>query len=157
MAQNFSEDTMARIADIRLGCRVDRAAAAVTTGPVNFFHVTGGNVLLTGFYGEITVQQAVAQAISINMDVDVGTDTPIASVGADANNFVVGRMCYLPAVAGALTWTAQGGACPLTVGPPYVLRPGMIAVTSSGSQTTGRMKWSLWYVPIEDGAYVEAV
>ena len=157
MAQNFSEDTMQRIADMRLGCRVERAAAAVTTGPTNYFHVSGGNVLLTGFYGEITVAQAVAQVLAIDLDVDAGTDVPLGSNGAEANNYVVGRMCYLPAAAGAVTWSAAGGACPLEIGPPIVLSPGMITVTSSGSQTTGRMKWALWYVPIEDGAYVEAV
>lgn len=156
MAQNFSEDTRQRIADLRAGCLVERAAAANVTA-TDLFHIVGGNILLTGFYGEITVAQAVAQVIAINLIADAGTNVPLGSNSAEANGYVAGRMCYLPAATGAVTWTAECGACPINVGPSVTLSPGTIRVTSSGDQTTGRMKWALWYVPIEDGAYVVAV
>jgi len=154
---NFSAETQARIMDMRLGMQVVRPSAVLTNATVSIFYVRGGNVILTGFYGEVMGTLDAASVISLNMNVDAGTDTPIASNSADGNGYAVGRMLFLPAVAGAATWTAAGGACPITVAPTYVLRPGTLDMTCNGNATTGAMRWTLFYVPFDDGAFVGIV
>jgi len=157
MPENYSVDTQSKLADMRLAFRVVRPTALLTAATVPIFYVYGGNVLMTGFYGEIMVVLDAASVISINMDVDTGAgDTALAANGADANTYVAGRMCYLPAVAGVLTWTAECGACPVNVAPDYVLRPGHIDMVCNGAATLGSMRWTMWYVPVTAGAYVVA-
>jgi hypothetical protein len=86
----------------------------------------------------------------------VYVDTVLGSQGADINTFVAGRMIYLPAEAGALTNTAAGGACPIDIAPLQILPPGHFDLTSTGTTTTGTIRWSLWYIPLADGAKVVA-
>jgi hypothetical protein len=151
---NISEDTALRIADIALGMRVDRAAAVIAAGQV-LFTVYGGNVLVTGFYGEIMVLIDGANQLTLTFDADSGMgDTVLGSAGADINTFIAGRMIYLPAAAGALTNTATAGACPLDVAEKWVLPPGHLDLTSTGTTTLGTIRWSIFYVPLEPGAYI---
>jgi hypothetical protein len=164
MAQtlNISVDTADRLSDIVVGCRVDRAAA-VLAGAQTLFTVSGGNILLTAFYGEImTAIDAVANRLTLTYDVDISAnasvyvDTVLGSIGADIQSFIVGRMIYLPAAAGALTNTLASGACPVDIAPMEILPPGHFDLTSNGTTTTGTIRWSMWYVPLEAGAFVVA-
>jgi len=157
---NVSEDTAQRVADMVVGCRVDRGAAVIAAA-TNLFTVAGGNVKLVAFYGEIMVLIDGANQLTLTYDVDVKNtnvyvDTVLGSQGADIDTFVAGRMIYLPAEAGALTNTAAGGACPVDIAPDMVLPPGHFDLTSTGTTTTGTIRWSLWYIPIDAGAYVYA-
>jgi len=158
MAQtlNISEDTALRMADIALGMRVDYPSSAIAVAQV-LFTVHGGNILVTGFYGEIMVAIDAANELTLTFDADAGAglDTVLGSAGADINTFIAGRMIYLPAAAGALTNTATAGACPLDVAENWVLPPGHFDLTSTGTTTTGRVRWSLFYIPLEPGAYVD--
>lgn len=145
-----------RIADIALGLRVERPAAVIAAA-TNIFTVAGGNVLITGFYGEITVVIDGANQLTLTYDADTGaTDTVLGSQGADIDTFIAGRMIYLPAAAGALTNTATAGACPLDVAENWILPPGHMDLTSTGTTTTGKIRWVLFYIPLADGAYVYA-
>ena len=153
---SYSEDTQMRIADIALGLRVVRPAAAIAAA-TNLFTVAGGNVLITGFYGEIMVVIDGANQLTLTYDADTGaTDTVLGSQGANLNTFVAGRMIYLPAAAGALTNTGTCGACPLDVAENWILPPGHFDLTSTGTTTTGTIRWTLFYIPLADGAYVYA-
>lgn len=162
MAQtlNLSQDTMARIADDVAGCRVDRAAA-VLAGTQVLFTVTGGNILLVGFYGEfMTAIDAVANRLTLTYDVDISAngsvyvDTVLGTQGLDIQSFVVGRMVYLPIAGGALTNTGASGACPIDIAPIMVLPPGHFDLASNGTTTTGTIRWSMWYIPLEAGVKV---
>ena len=157
---SYSQDTLNRISDVVLGCRVDRAAA-ILAGAQTLFTVSGGSIMLTGFYGEVTVViNAVANRLTLTYDADISAngsvyvDTVLGSLGADTQGFVAGRMFYLPVAGGALTDTTTCGACPLDVAPLYVLPPGHFDLTSNGTTTTGKIRWSMWYVPLGDGVNV---
>lgn len=162
MAQtlNISEDTAARIADVVVGCRVDRAAAVTTGGAEVLFTVSGGNILLTALYGEVMATIDAAATVAINYDADISTngsvyvDTAIGSASANPNGYAVGRMVYLPLEAGAMTWTGGGGACPIDIAPIMILPPGHFDLTSGAATTTGTIRWSIWYIPLEAGVRV---
>ena len=158
---SYSVDTQNRIADVQLGLRVDRATAVIAASQT-LFTVSGGSVLLTGFYGEITVAIDAGNQLTLNYDADVSAngeayaDTVLGSQSADINTYVAGRMLYLPAEAGALTITAAGGACPIDIAPLQILPAGHFDLTSTGTTTTGKIRWSLWYIPLDEGAKVVA-
>jgi hypothetical protein len=157
---SYSQDTLDRIADLVVGCRVDRAPAILAANQV-LFTVSGGSIMLTGFYGEITVViEAIANRLTLNYDADISAngsvyvDTVLGSQGADTQGFVAGRMFYLPATAGALTDTTTCGASPFDVAPIRILPPGHFDLASNGTTTTGKIRWSMWYVPLGDGVNV---
>ena len=159
---NISEDTAQRIADMHVGCRVDRDAAAIALGAQTLFTVAGGNILLTGFYGEIMALMAGA-GCTLTLDYDADDklalpleDTVLGSVSGDIATYVAGRMIYLPIEGGAVTITAAGGACPIDVAPIMVLPPGHFDLTGGAASTAGSIRWSLWYIPLDAGAYVVA-
>ena len=160
MAQtlNLYGSTAAMIADMRYGCRVDRAAAIVTAATVPIFYVYGGNIRLTGFYGEIMVTIETAVNLSLDYDVDeaAALDTALGTATGNMITYVPGRMITLPAAAGALAVSATGGAAPIDVVPNYILPIGHFDLVSAVASVTGTIRWSLWYVPVEPGAYVVA-
>jgi hypothetical protein len=159
---NISQDTMGRTADIVVGCRVDRADAILTGGAERIFTVVGGNILLTGFYGEIMVliDSGAGCTLAINYDADdklvALEDTVLGSASGDIDTYVAGRMVYLPIAGGAMTITGAGGACPIDVAPIMILPPGHFDLTSGAATTLGTIRWSLWYIALEAGAYVVA-
>ena len=143
------------VANITEGIKVDSAAALITAAPVSKFTIVGGNVLMLGFYGEIMIVfPAGACTVAVDANPTVGTTTAIATASADIATYIAGRMAHLPVVGGALTWTAQCGAAATDIAPTYVLRPGTIDVTGSAAPATGTIRWTMWYVPLDDGAYV---
>ncbi len=158
MAQtlNISEDTAQRIADMVVGCRVDRVAE-ITGATQNLFTVAGGHVLMTGFYGEIMVAIDTANVWDINYDATTVTDTVMGTDSEALNGFVAGRMFYLPVnAAGAITVTAECGACPIDIRAETILPPGHFDLTGTNALTAGQVRWSIWYVPLDPGAYVYA-
>jgi len=154
---NLYGDTANRIADLRIGCRVDRPAA-ILAAATNLFTVAGGNVILTAFYGEIMVVIDAANQLTLTYDADeaAALDTVLGTASADINTYVAGRMIYLPTLAGALTVSGTCGACPIDIAPNWLLPPGHFDLTSTGTTTTGTIRWSLWYVPVDPEAYVYA-
>jgi hypothetical protein len=156
---NLSENTAQRIADMVVGCRVDRAAAVFNGAGQDIFSVEGGNIELRGFYGEIMVAIDGASTAAISFDVDeaAALDTALGSATGNLNTYIAGRMFTLPVAAGALTVSGTCGAAPINVVPNYILPPGDIVLTTTAATTLGTVRWSLWYVPVDPGAYVVAV
>ncbi len=150
----YEQSQLENIAACHLGIRVDRTAARILTTPgTTIFTVTGGNVLMTGFVGEIVVAQgATAATLSLVHTPTVGTATTMAAGVTDIQSNLAGTMLMLPAVlGGALTETATAyGTITAT---RYVLRPGIMTIFGSASPT-GSIQWTMWYVPIDYGAYV---
>jgi len=137
-----------------LGIRVASAAARITAAAVTKFTISGGNVLMTWFYGEvIVVQSATACTLTVTNTPTVGTATAIAAGATDINAAAAGMCLQLPAVVGAtLTLTATAYAVPLQRG-RHILRPGVLSVAGSASPT-GSIAWYMWYLPLEPDAYV---
>ena len=151
----YYQSQLEEIAALHLGIRVERAAARIVITPgTTLFTVAGGNVIMTAFIGEIiVVQGAGATTLSLVHTPTTGTASTIASGVTDIAGGAVGQMIALPAaLAGGLTMTATSYGVPLER-IRYILRPGVMSVFGSASPT-GSISWTMWYVPVEPGAYV---
>ena len=157
---NYSPSTRQRIADIMLGCRVDRAASILPqhggVDTVTYFTVYTGKVLVTLLVGEVTVDIDGANTIVVAHNPDTGATANLCA-GLDINTCIAGDILTITGALGdtMLPATAAGSVIASTY-KGVILTPGIITFDSSGTSTTARWKWSLFYVPLDNGAYVAA-
>lgn len=145
----------AQVRQTSLGILVDRATAALPQSvAAAIFTITGGRVLITSIIGEVTtVIQTQACNTKLVANPDVGTSVDmcaVLSITADE----VGCLYGITGVpADAMIGTNAG----LTRVPDHglVLNTGSIDLDCAASNT-GSVKWTLTYVPIDNGAAVAA-
>lgn len=160
MSQNYDASSRQVLADMIMGCRVDRAAALVITGTNALFTITGGRVLLLNFLGEIMVDIAATgttmRISALTTDV-TAVVTHLTSAVADINALAAGRMYTLPAaVASDLILSVGSSGAVSNTQMPIVLKTGALNLIAGASPATGTMRWSAWYIPLDDGAYMTA-
>ena len=157
---NYNQSTRRRIMSMRKGLLVERPAALVLAAITPIFSITGGSVILTGLLGEIEVAiAATATTLRIGSLNTGGTPAQsyLSAVSGDIQSMAPGRMFALPAaVIGALT-ISTGSSAMEFLGPEHVLTTGNLTLTGSAAPATGTIKWSAWYVPVDEGAYMTAV
>ena len=139
------------------GLKVVRPAAAVPAGATtgNLFTVVGGRVIVKQIVGTISVQMgAGANVVSLNYDPDDGAagDLTLAA-GPDLAAAAAGTMLVPTGAVGAALATSVNVINEQAAG--FVLKPGVITMTCSAGPADGRITWSVIYVPIDDGAYIE--
>lgn len=139
---------------LRTGFQVSRAAAALpATTASAIFNIVGGRVLVLGILGEVaTTIQTQANATKLIANPDTGTSVDLCAtldITADAVGTFYGITgTFATAMAGA------GVAAPFPA-LPIAVNTGTIDL-SCAATNTGTVKWDIWYLPIDDGAYVEA-
>lgn len=138
-----------------LGTRVDRAAATIPqTAQSAIFNVTGGRIVVTGLVGEVTtVIGGTATTLKVTGNPAVGSDVDLTSATAITSK-EVGSLITLPLTLGSGLVVNSAGAGQLPSG-GFVVPVGTIDLVTSAS-TTGAIKWSLTYVPWDDGGAVTA-
>lgn len=140
-----------------MGLKVDRATAVLpATAYGALFNIVGGRVLVTGLVGEFTVA-ADATATTVKV---VGTPTSGTAVDWTTTTAVtskeIGSKITLPAASGgAVVVTSAGGGGQVQPKSPYVASVGTLGITTSATNA-GSAKWSIFYVPLDDGASVTA-
>ena len=136
-----------------LGQRVDSAAFAHANGDTDIFNVVGGRVLITLMYGVVTVAGG-ACTITAGNNPTLGTATSTDySVAGDVNTCDVGDQIVFNYTAGQLTTTTGPGSALACC---YLIAlTGTIYIT--GSAVEGTSEWTVFYVPVDDGAYIEAI
>jgi hypothetical protein len=153
---NFNQSTQKMLAAMGIGMRVDRQVDGIVTGQNPIFTVHDGPVLVTLFIGVVSTQlQAAALLLHLDFNADAGAgfDFDLSVDSADLTGDDVGTMYIPPAtVAGALTTDGGGG---LNICPQWILPAGTLDLHASASRT-GEIDWSLWYIPLVEGAYVTA-
>jgi hypothetical protein len=136
------------------GALVTKAAANLPqTATANLFTVAGGAVLVTGLLGQVTtVLGATATTLSLGV---TGNTTAITTATA-INGSAVGTLA-LPVKGVPPAALVVAGAA-FILAPPFIIDPFIVAVANitwtTSASTTGQMKWSLWYVPLDSGATV---
>jgi hypothetical protein len=153
--RNYSEAVQQCLCDMRLGMRVDRPAELIPqTAHPTYFTIYVGKILMTLLIGEVTVSIGNATNMLFRHDPDTGTT---AGLGANlaVGAFDAGDIITLPGLfSNALLPAAHAGSVSVMSPLGVVLTPGIIECVTSGNSGTGIMKWSLFYVPLDDGAYV---
>src|SRR5882757_10559377 len=147
----------ANIRQLAMGIKVDRVTSTLPASTdLTIFTVSGGRVILTSLVGEVTtIIQAQANAIKIKSVPTTGTSKDISGT-LDINAFEVGALISLDgtALSTALSGTNAGAALSLTRG-GLVIPIGGIKLNTAATNT-GAIKWSMTYVPYENGSQVVA-
>jgi hypothetical protein len=156
---NFIDGTQQRL--LHMGVKVEEPAAVLpATATAHLFTVSGGRVIVTGLVGQCTtVCSATATTVSVGVTPTTGTASATGLCTATAvTSSEVGTLVSLPSGAkGALVVGANAGSGVQVQGPGgYVVQPGTIDITTSATNT-GAFKWTLTYIPLDDGASVTAV
>lgn len=154
---NYNSRSRGMLADIGLGIRIDRATADCQgAAAVPLFNIKGGRVLLTMILGEVTT--AIAAGANtfklVSNPTAAGTTTDLcATLDIDADP--IGTMYSVSgAPATALVRGENGNVQGMSVR-GVVLPIGAIEAVSQ-ADVAGSMKWTAFYIPIDDGAYLEA-
>lgn len=150
---NYDLNTIGAYTKYVKGIRVDREIAGIADGAL--FLVVNGPVQLNLLYGIVT--NTVGAAIHFHMDyvADLATGNFAMNVeSADFTTDAIGTVYILPATAAGAITTDGGGGLQLFRN-PFILQPGHIWLDADAT-VTGTIKWSLFYVPLIEGAYVEA-
>ncbi len=139
-----------------LGVHVQKALATLPQGTTqDLFLVTGGNVLVTLMYGQVTtILGAVANDLAIWSDPTAAGTTYIIASAVEGNALQANSFLVVEGDGTALMITGLAGAGPIISGTGRWICPtGTIQLKAVGS-TTGATKWDLFFVPLDDGANV---
>jgi hypothetical protein len=153
---NYNQSTRAVLRDVGFGMRVDREAAdlpASTQTP--YFHVYGGRCLVTMLVGEVTtVIQTQACNLSWESDPTTGTTNAMCAV-LNISALEAGTLLSITGTVGDAMIAGSSGAVKGQLA-PIVVAVGDLELKTSATNT-GATKWSVFYVPLDDGAYIAAV
>lgn len=150
--QQYDTATMARMADMNFGIRVERDAATLAAASTPYFNIVTGAIVLISLVGTVTVDIPVA-AVVLHWDTaTAGTVTALSTDGGSMSGFLVGRQSHLPATVAAQI-NSTGGAAQ-DVCPRWVIPVGTLNCHCGVASTTGLVKWTLVYVPFDEGAHV---
>ena len=139
-----------------LGFKVERATAtppATTTDEI--FAVVGGKVLVTALIGEVTTAiQNQTCNLKVTHNPDTGTSADVAS-NLDIANDEIGTLYIVEGDGTALVGVNAGTGWPTGTTRGWIANTGAIDI-ETGATNTGSIKWTIFYVPIDAGAYIEA-
>lgn len=140
------------------GIRVERAVAALADGPL--FNIAGGKVLMTALVGEITVDLAASGATLNTKLVATPTTGDATDLCANTNIDTYGEGNVL-GITGVptdnLMPAAEHASIPGMTTDGVILTIGTLDLdTEAVTAATSLVKWTLFYIPIDDGAVVTA-
>ncbi len=138
-----------------LGQTTERATAVVTAATVPIFTVSGGRIVVTLILGEITtVIQNLATNVRLNAVPTLGTARNLCA-NLNIQAYAAGDLLGIDGInTDAMMPAASGGALEAqTVS--VIVQEGVINLISDAAPT-GSIKWTLKYIPLDDGASVAA-
>jgi hypothetical protein len=151
---HYNASTRLALMGTNLGIRVDRTTATLPqTANGALFNIVGGRVAMTAILGEVTVQLGAVGNLSLESNPTTGTAKALDTVVASNVN-EVGALFSITGVVGDAALLSTAGEVALQ-DRPVALSVGALELKTSAS-AAGEMKWSMWYIPLDDGAYVTA-
>lgn len=140
------------------GVRVKTSAKTVPQNAAqSLFNVTGGRVLVTAVYGEVTtVIGGTTPNLKVTYSPTSGTDTDLCTATAITADAVNTHYSLPAAVGTGLQVSANVGHVVANQPPGHLVDTGTIDAHVSAADATGAIEWTLFYVPIDDGAAVSA-
>jgi hypothetical protein len=149
---NYNEGKSART--VVNGIMVEQAATLIAAvSSKSLFNVVGGRVIVKTLLAEVTtIFEAKANACKFDFTPTGGAAVDL-SAAVECNGDAVGTLygiTGLPATAMSVTiGSAVNSAYDI------ILKPGVIGFNTA-ADATGAIKASVVYVPLDDGAYIEA-
>jgi hypothetical protein len=170
---NYAPSTRARIADLITGMRVDTGSLSANlifnhAGTAqNELYTVHGTILLMNLFLEVTTNlsaQATLLQFNATFSTPAATVEPISAASASVASLAAGHRLMWGGgiIATANTITTTPGITDYAEVTPIIIgsKDGLGTIGSLGSVATvatGAIFGSLFYVPLSDGAYVEAV
>lgn len=167
---SYNLSTRGRVADIGYGLRVDTAIlnatgwGAIAVWPL--FTLAGGRCMVTQIVGEITtVLSNNATLVKYYFTPTGGAQIDLSAISLTIAQLAVGkRILAAGTIGGATTFSGIGASMAQptpyilgTVGPLGVPPGGAIGIESTtAALTSGAAKFSIWYYPMDEGAYIVA-
>lgn len=146
-----------------LGIRVKKAAAVLpATTTQTLFTVTGGQVLITSLVGEVTtVFDGTVNSLNLTYDPTVGAVGDLCAATVCTSD-AAGTLYSITGVAADLMSAQKvtGTEVPTHVyvqgfqTKGLIVESGVLGLKSTATDTTGATKWTLTYIPLDDGASV---
>lgn len=136
--------------------RVSRSAASLPqTAAAAIFNVLGGRVIVKMLLGEVTtaIQNQVCNT-KVTVNPTAGTSGDVAA-NLDIANDEVGTFYMVEGDGTALVGTNAGTSFAAGGFQYWVAPVGTIDLETAASNT-GAIKWDLFYIPLDPGAYVTA-
>ena len=158
MAINLNESDRTAVADNRVGIRVDKAAVSCAGASTkSIFNVKGGNCVIFALVAESTgAVTAGANNAKFTSNPDAaGTTTDLCATADIASEEVGGLMYITGSFAANMVALAAGAGAAVMMTTPVLVVPGVIGFATDADKDNTN-KFSVWYAPAEDGAYIEA-
>jgi hypothetical protein len=147
----YNKSTRDVAAAVGLGLRVDRAAQALVNGNYDIFDIYG-MVLMTLLVGECTVATGGANTATLTFTPTTGTAALLA-VATDLNGWVQGDICHVDGLIGSNILPAAHASKSSAAFYSTILN-GNGVINLATTAAAGTFAWSIWYVPLEAGAYI---
>lgn len=143
----------ADVRQLNFGYRASKSTGTLAASTVALFTVAGGRVALTSVYGIVTTAITVANSYKLQMNPTTGTTTDLcAASDIGTTDTPAGDLLSFTGDSGGSV-LSRGGAVE-TLRAPFVLPVGQIESVSGG--TDGVITWVVTWVPLDDGASLEA-
>ncbi len=139
-----------------LGQTTERPTAVLTIATVPLFTVSGGRIKVTQIIGEITtVMENIAIVVSLQSNPTTGTTRALCA-NLDIDTYADGDLLGITGITvDAMIPAATGGAIEAqTQG--VIVQEGTIDIISAAAPAAGSIKWTLKWIPIDEGAAVAA-
>lgn len=141
------------VRQMNLGYRVAKSTGTLAATTVALFTVAGGRVAITSMYGIVTTAVTVANSYKLQFNPTDGTTVDMfAAADIGTTDTPAGDI---------LTFTGESSGAVLNRGgvgelmrAPFAMTIGQIESVSAG--TDGVINWVLTWIPLDDGASVEA-
>lgn len=151
---NVNQSQRDALALVVYGEHVAKAAAALPqTATGHLFVITGGRVMVTLLFGEVTtIIQSTDPVIKVTGTPTTGTAVDIAST-VDISSLEAGGKLIVEGDGTAIVKGNAGAAFFANGAHEFIACTGYIDLVA-GASKTGAVKWDLFYFPIDDGALV---
>lgn len=145
-----------QLLEIAFGRVVYRAAALLPgTATGNIFTISGGRILVTALFGHAaTIAPATTNTLKVSTLPTSGTGADLTTAVSVASKEAGSHVSLTNAVGGALIVGNAG--TPPSVIPGFIVNPGAITITTTGTAATGTWDWVLGYLPLDPGAAAAA-
>jgi hypothetical protein len=147
-----------QLREIQIGRHVTRNTATLPASTAgNIFIVTGGRVIVNGLIGQVTTaiqNQACTVSFGALPTVGTGSATNLGTATSVLAAPIGTAIAANPGGATVVDLSTQAGVS-IAAGFPAVVNAGNITITTSATNT-GSVSWEIFYVPLDDGAYVTA-